>query len=79
MNSFAHYGHTSETIFNDIRYSERIGVNRPCVGHAATGGHKTAVGNVEIVDIMGTAIRVQYRGPGIVAKAATTRNQVLWW
>ena len=62
-----------------VSHPEGIGVNRPGKGHTAAGGHKTAIGHIEIVDIMGTAIRIQYRALRVFTEAATTRDQVLGW
>ncbi len=55
---------------------ESIGINSPGIRDATASGHKAAVGNIQIVDIMGTAVGIKHRLFRVMSETATSGNQV---
>lgn len=49
-----------KSITDDVCDAQGVGHNRRCGGDAAGGGHETAVGDVEVFHVVGSAGWIQY-------------------
>src|SRR5271167_3355839 len=59
----------AQALQNVIAHAQRIGHDRERWVHRRARREEAAIHDVEILEIMGLAIRVQRRGPGIMPKA----------